>query len=70
MKNSILLSAVLLVGSAVLIGTPVYARGSTPKPQPVIYVTSQGPYYDSIALTDLPMQGKFQKLEAGGQTGL
>lgn len=32
---------------------------------PVIYVTSQGLYYDSIALGDLPMNGNFQKLEMG-----
>lgn len=32
---------------------------------PVIYVTSQGLYYDSIALGDLPMKGSFQKLEMG-----
>lgn len=32
---------------------------------PVIYVESQGLYYDSIALADLPMQGRFQKLKPG-----
>lgn len=32
---------------------------------PVIYVTSQGLYYDSIVLADLPMQGEFQQLVPG-----
>ena len=33
---------------------------------PVIYVTSQGLYYDSIVLGDLPaMKGRFQELSAG-----
>lgn len=32
---------------------------------PVIYVTSQGLYYDSIVLTDLPPNGRFQQLVAG-----
>lgn len=31
----------------------------------MIYVTSQGLYYDSIVLGDLPMKGDFQKLEMG-----
>ncbi len=32
------------------------------KPAPVVFVTSQGLYYDSIALGDLPPQGDFQQL--------
>ena len=38
---------------------------------PVIYVTTQGLYYDSIVTADpLPQKGPFQELEMGGQTGL
>ncbi len=37
---------------------------------PVIYVTSQGLFYDSIIGPDLPQRGPFQKLEMGGPTGL
>ena len=38
---------------------------------PVIYVTSQDLYYDSIVLTDLPARGPFQLLEMEGpMTGL
>ena len=29
---------------------------------PIVYVNSQGLYYDSIALTSLPMKGNFQQL--------
>ena len=36
---------------------------------PVVFVTSQGLYYDSIALADLPMTGDFQQL-IPGQNGL
>ena len=38
--------------------------------QPVVYVTSQGLFYDSIVLTDLPFKGNFQKLEMDGPSGL
>jgi hypothetical protein len=35
----------------------------------VVYVTSQGLYYDTFAVRDpLPMNGKFQKLSADGTT--
>lgn len=38
---------------------------------PVIYVTSQGLYFDSIVTADpLPHNGFFQKLEMDGPTGL
>ncbi len=34
---------------------------------PIIYVTGQGLFYDSIVTADpLPARGKFQKLEMGG----
>jgi hypothetical protein len=32
---------------------------------PVVFVNSQGLYYDSIVLTDLPMKGRFQQLIPG-----
>jgi hypothetical protein len=38
---------------------------------PVIYVTGQGLFYDSIVIAnELPMRGPFQKLEMAGPTGL
>ena len=33
---------------------------------PIVYVTSQGLFYDSIVLTDLPQHGRFQLLEMDG----
>lgn len=41
-------------------------RGGGPLPRPVVYVVSQGLFYDSIVTADpLPMKGRFQKLEMG-----
>jgi hypothetical protein len=47
-----------------------YARGGGPKDRPVIYVTSQDLFYDSIVGPDLPPHGPFQLLEMAGPTGL
>lgn len=48
---------------------PADARGINQGP--VIYVTGQGLYYDSIVIAnELPMRGPFQKLEMDGPTGL
>ena len=33
--------------------------------RPVVYVESQSLFYDSVVLTDLPMQGNFQQLFPG-----
>jgi len=57
------LSAMMATNS--LAGNPGKGRGSGP----VIYVTSQGLFYDSIVLTELPMKGRFQQLSMG-QFGL
>ena len=63
----------LLISSALILSSTSYAaqnkfgresgRGS--EGSPVIYVTSQGLYYDSIALTNLPPKGDFQQLIPG-----
>jgi hypothetical protein len=38
---------------------------------PVVYVESQGLFYDSIVLADLPANGRFQQLKPGeGPSGL
>ncbi len=38
---------------------------------PVVYVESQGLFYDSIVLADLPPNGRFQQLKPGeGPSGL
>jgi hypothetical protein len=38
--------------------------------RPVIYVESQGLYYDSIVGPSLPMKGRFQKLNVGDDGSL
>ena len=67
MKTSTLLSAIVLIGAAMLVNSSAYAkeRMTGRGTGPVIYVTSQGLYYDSIVLTDLPQQGNFQQLIPG-----
>ncbi|NJC97243.1 MAG: hypothetical protein FIB03_13070 [Anaerolineae bacterium] len=58
------LSIVLLVLAISLFSvTPAFAGRGNETPG-VIYVTSQGLYYETFAAADpLPMQGRFQKLE-------
>jgi hypothetical protein len=56
---------------ALITATTAQARGRqgfpTPPPldenRPVVYVTSQGLFYDSIVVATLPPEGPFQKLE-------
>ena len=61
----IVMGSALLMSSAATAGDRTTGRGNGP----VIYVTSQGMYYDSIVLTDLPMKGDFQQL-VPTETGL
>jgi len=63
LRKITLITFVLVLSLTVAV--PAFARGGGPKPRPVIYVTSQGLYYDSIVGPDLPWQGPFQKLEMG-----
>ncbi|MHC4443528.1 MAG: hypothetical protein ACYTF1_21155 [Planctomycetota bacterium] len=46
------------------------ARGGGPKMRPIIYVTGQDLFYDSIVGPNLPPKGPFQLLEMAGPTGL
>jgi hypothetical protein len=60
---------VFVVVVALAAAVPAFAggRGSGP----IIYVTGQDLYYDSIVTADpLPFEGPFQKLETDGPTGL
>jgi len=59
------LSTLLLVLAISLLSvTPAFAKGRGQGSVGVIYVTSQGLYYETFATADpLPMQGRFQKLE-------
>ena len=72
MKTATLLGAACLMGVAMmtaitaLAGDRTTGRGTGP----VVFVTSQGLYYDSIVVADpLPMRGRFQQL-IPGENGL
>lgn len=64
MKNFKILSAVVLMGLATMMSSTTFAKERTTGRDtgPVIYVTSQGLYYDSIVLADVPQKGDFQQL--------
>ena len=62
-RVTICLSFCLLVGLLSL-GVAIAREGNGPRTRPVIFVTSQGLYYDSIVTADpLPQNGPFQQLE-------
>ena len=63
-KVSLLVFVVVL---SLLIAVPAFAQGPGGRPgsEVVVYVRSQGLYYDSIVTTDLPPHGPFQLLEMG-----
>lgn len=67
MKLTKILSAIILVGSAMAIGSAAFADRNTGRGTgPVVFVTSQGLYYDSIVVVDpLPQRGNFQQLLMG-----
>lgn len=71
MKLSGIVSALVLLVTAAGFGTVASAadRETGRGTGPIIYVTSQGLYYDSIALADVPNKGNFQQL-IPGQNGL
>ncbi len=65
MTRKILLT-VLVVGLALVIAVPASAAGGRPGSSGVVFVTSQGLYYDTfVAVDPLPMHGPFQLLENG-----
>ena len=60
--------AITTIGLLLFAGD-VFARGAVEGP--VVFVESQGLFYDSIVLTDLPARGRFQELKPGvGPSGL
>lgn len=67
MSRKVTLILFVVVVLSLVIAVPVLARGKgNPHGQPMVYVTSQGLYYDSIVTADpLPPTGRFQKLEMG-----
>ncbi|MDH5513558.1 MAG: hypothetical protein OEY45_00175 [Gammaproteobacteria bacterium] len=65
-------AAACLVGAAMMMTVAAYAkdRDTGRGTGPVVFVTSQGLYYDSIVVADpLPAQGRFQQL-IPGENGL
>lgn len=68
MKTFITVGAACLVSTVLLATSVAYAkeREKGRGTGPVVFVTSQGLYYDSIVVVDsLPMKGRFQQLIPG-----
>jgi hypothetical protein len=68
MKTIKSITTACLIGAALVATTAVLAEERTTGrgTGPIIYVTSQGLYYDSIVVVDpLPMKGNFQQLIPG-----
>ncbi len=61
-----LIAAVSMMTFAALAKERSTGRGTGP----VVYVQSQGLFYDSIVLADLPFKGNFQLLVMEGPSGL
>jgi hypothetical protein len=56
----------LAVALALVLAVPAFAKGGRAGTTGVVYVTSQGLYYDTFVTNDpLPMQGPFQLLDNG-----
>lgn len=63
-KHALLMVCVL--ASALVVAANVSAAGGRAGPTGVVYVTSQGLYYDTFVTRDpIPMTGPFQLLENG-----
>jgi hypothetical protein len=65
MRTLKILSAILLLASILVVSGEVFAKDRTTGrgTGPVVYVTSQGLYYDSIVVVEtLPPHGRFQQL--------
>jgi hypothetical protein len=70
MSRRVVLIVFVLALSLMVAAPASAARGGRPDSPIVIYVTSQGLYYDSIPGPTLPAHGRFQKLEpAAGPHG-
>ena len=65
-RNSLFVAAAIVVVGAVLaLSTPGANGDPPPRGDVVVFVTSQGLYYDSIVNGPLPPRGPFQLLEMG-----
>lgn len=73
MKAKKLVGAIALIGAVSMMSFSALAkdRSTGRGTGPVVYVESQGLFYDSIVLADLPFKGNFQLLKPGvGPSGL
>ena len=62
-KKAVLFLVLVLT---LVLAVPAFAKGGRAGETGVVYVTSQGLYYDTFVVVDpLPMQGRFQLLENG-----
>lgn len=61
-----MLAAIVATSTGALAGDRMTGRGTGP----VVYVVSQGLFYDSIVLANLPMKGRFQLLVPGDDGAL
>ena len=62
-KKAVLFLVLVLT---LVLAVPAFAKGGRAGQTGVVYVTSQGLYYDTFVTVDpLPMQGRFQLLENG-----
>ena len=68
MRALSMLSALAMFAAAAGGISTAQARGNVDGP--VIYVTGQDLFYDSIVVSTLPLKGPFQKLEFIGPSGL
>ena len=62
--------SILAAGIAAAVVIPTISLADGRGSGPVIYVTGQDLFYDSIVLADLPPHGPFQLLEMAGPSGL
>ena len=64
MKKTKIIAAIATTTAIVALSTGALAKDRTTGrgTGPVVYVQSQGLFYDSIVLADLPMHGDFQQL--------
>ena len=73
MNNTKIIAAVMTIAVAGFVATEAMAKDRTKgrNTGPTVYVQSQGLFYDSIVLADLPPNGRFQQLKPGeGPSGL
>ena len=72
MKTIKRLGVIVLIGAVSLFAVGASADGRTTgrSTGPVVFVESQGLFFDTIVLGELPPIGEFQLLKPGGPSGL